>query len=82
MPKRSGTASNSNAPVESTITSLSTGAGGILIGTDPVAMMIFFARYFSLFPLASKTETSLLPEIVPIPFNESTLFAANKPLMP
>ena len=63
MPKRSGTASNSNAPVESTITLLSTGAGGILIGTDPVAMIIFFARYFSLFPLASKTETSLLPKL-------------------
>ena len=78
MPNRSGTASNSSAPVESTITSLSTGAGGIFIGTDPVAMMIFFARYFSLFPLASKTETSLLPEIVPTPVSYTHLTLPTK----
>ena len=42
-PKRAGTSVKSNAPVESTIYSLSIGATGISMGTEPEAKITFLA---------------------------------------
>ena len=51
---------NSSAPVESTTISSTRGAGGIVIGTEPAAIMTWSAVYYSFFPEGSVTSTILL----------------------
>ena len=58
-PSRSGTASNSSAPHESTIRSPSKGAIGISIGVEPLARTILFADMTSTSPSTGVNSTFL-----------------------
>mmetsp|Transcript_3948 Transcript_3948/g.9227 ORF Transcript_3948/g.9227 Transcript_3948/m.9227 type:complete len:239 (+) Transcript_3948:682-1398(+) len=80
----SGTFFNSKAPVESTTTppELSTGAGGRGVGSDPVAMMTFFALRVAVPPSSRSATTVLEPSKRPLPLTYVTLFFLNRPSMP
>mmetsp|Transcript_8134 Transcript_8134/g.20721 ORF Transcript_8134/g.20721 Transcript_8134/m.20721 type:complete len:280 (+) Transcript_8134:513-1352(+) len=79
-----GTLSRSSTPVESTMRrlSLSTGQGGSGVGSDPVAMRMFFALTLWLPPPFRETATSLAPMILPQPLTQSTLFFLKRPSIP
>ena len=81
-PSLPGTDWNSRAPVESTIISWSTGAGGMATGTEPAAIIIFSASKIDTVPSAAVTSTFLPANTFPAPSIVVTPLAWNKPPMP
>ena len=82
MQTRPGTASQSSAPAESTTMSPVSGVAFSSIGTEPVAMMTFFAAWVLSPPSRSVTLTCLSARSSPVPFNQSILFDLNSISMP
>ena len=70
-PRRLGTSGNFNAPVESTIKSSSTGATGILTGTEPVARITYFGSKTCTSPSNGVNSTFLPASNLPVPCNHS-----------
>ena len=81
-PRRFGTAWNSRAPVESTMTFWSTGAGGMSIGREPEARITFSASMTSVVPSALVTSTFLPASSLPWPWIEVTPLALNRVATP
>ena len=77
-----GTAWNSRAPVESTMMSSVSGAGGISTGREPEAMITFSASRTWVLPSRPVTSTCLLASSLPWPSKEVTPLALNRVAMP
>ncbi|MCY1432487.1 hypothetical protein D9M71_484870 [compost metagenome] len=77
-----GTAWKSRAPVESTITSWSTGAGGMSTGLEPEARITFSASTICTLPSEPVTSTCLLASSLPWPSSRVTPLALNRVATP
>ena len=77
-----GTAGSDRAPVESTTLPASKATPGRGVGSEPVAITMFFAARVLTEPSAAVTSTMPAPAIRPRPRTQSTLFFLNRNSMP
>ena len=81
-PRRTGTSVSMSAPVESIICSSSIGAGAILTGTEPAAIMTLLASNTWTLPLLSVTSTFAPTRTFPTPEMGVTPLCLKSPVMP